>query len=133
MIKYNSKTDRAFDTSTGRFVKFSRARLSSVYRTQYESRMVKAVSLKDFSTEKIIEEFRSRGVPKREWELILPPSTQLSPLMMYTELHGHLSKRQYQKLTHEINALKRSGRKQRVLSEYYDSWVKSVKTSKKKK
>ena len=133
MINYNVKADRAFNTITGRFVKFSFARLSSIYRKQYEPIMVQKLSLKDFSTEELLEEFKSRGVPKKEWELILPPSTQLSPLMMYTELHGHLSKRQYQKLTHEINALKQSNRKQRVLSEYYDSWVKTVKSPKKKK
>jgi len=133
MIKYNSKTDRAFDTSTGRFVKFSRARLSSVYRSQYESRMVKKVSLKDFSTEKLLEEFRSRGVPKKEWEIILPPSKQLSPLLMYTELSGSLSKKQYQTLVKKVDKQSGSNRKRKILSEYYDSWVESVKPSKKKK
>ena len=123
MIKYSPKSDRAFDSKTGRFIKFSYARLSSKFRTEYEPILlrekVKQLEKGMIEKEKLIEQLKERGIPSKEWKLVILKAEKLSPIMMYAEMKSSLSKYKYQKAMKEIEKQATSNKKQRVLRELY--------------
>lgn len=124
MIKYSPKSDRAFDSKTGRFVKFSYARLSSKFRTEYEPILlrekVKQLEKGMIEKEKLIEQLKERGIPSKEWRLVILPSKDLSPIMMYAEMKSSISKYKYQKVMKEIDKQATSNKKFKVLRSLYD-------------
>jgi len=124
LIKYSPKSDRAFDSKTGRFVKFSYARLSSKFRTEYEPILlrekVKQLEKGMIEKEKLIEQLKERGIPSKEWRLVILPSKDLSPIMMYAEMKSSISKYKYQKVMKEIDKQATSNKKFKVLRSLYD-------------
>lgn len=127
MIKYSPKSDRAFDSKTGRFVKFSYARLSSKFRTEYEPILlkakVKALEKGMIEKEKLIEQLKERGIPSKEWKLVISKAEELSPIMMYAEMKTSLSKYKYRKAMMEIEKQATSNKKLRVLRILYDKYM----------
>ncbi len=126
MIVYDKKRDRAVNTLTGRFVKFSTARKSAIFRTQYEPIMLKhkVKELKEelIEKEKFIEQLKERKVPSKQWVKIIPPAKDLSPIMMYAEMKSSLSRYKYQKAMKEISKQTTSNKKLRVLRNLYNEW-----------
>lgn len=127
MIKYSPKSDRAFDSKTGRFVKFSYARLSSKFRTEYEPILlkakVKALEKGMIEKEKLIEQLKEWGIPSKEWKLVISKAEELSPIMMYAEMKTSLSKYKYRKAMMEIEKQATSNKKLRVLRILYDKYM----------
>ena len=122
MIKYSPKSDRAFDSKTGRFVKFSYARLSKRFRTEYEPILLREKIIKlekgMIEKEKLIEQMKARKIP--EWKLVIPRAEELSPIMMYAEMKSSLTKYKYQKVMQEIEKQATSNKKQRTLRILYN-------------
>ena len=124
MIKYNKKIDRAFDSKTGHFVKFSIARRSSAFRLQFEpvmlKRKVRALQRGLIEKDVLIEQLKQRQIPSKQWKKIIPPAEKLSPILMYAEMKKSLTKYKYQKAMKEIEKQTTSNKKQRVLRTLYD-------------